>query len=171
MDDDELIEQIKQGNEKAAEELILRYYPAILRFCKWNCKNPQKAEDITQETFFKFIKNLPVYRSKKKFRTYLYTIAKHLCIDENRKPICCSLENDKSLPDACNDMRQIEDREEVKALLQLLSEKQREAVILRFGEQLSYREMEIITGCNMRTLQSRVKKALEIMRKESRYER
>lgn len=34
LNDDELIEQIKKGNDQAAEELINRYYKSILRYCK-----------------------------------------------------------------------------------------------------------------------------------------
>ncbi len=35
LSDDELVEQIRLGNENAAEELIKRYYASILRYCKW----------------------------------------------------------------------------------------------------------------------------------------
>ncbi len=38
MNDDDLVERIKLGDEKAAEELIKRYYASILRYCKENCK-------------------------------------------------------------------------------------------------------------------------------------
>lgn len=50
--DDELIERIRCGDEDAAEELIKRYYTLILRYCKWHRADTQKAEDLTQETFF-----------------------------------------------------------------------------------------------------------------------
>lgn len=83
--DDDLIEQIRLGDEKAAEELIRRYYTAILRYCKNHCFNQEKAEDLTQETFLKLFKNLSGYKGKRKFKAYLYTIANHLCIDESRK--------------------------------------------------------------------------------------
>ncbi len=56
--DDDLVERIKLGDEKAAEELIKRYYTSILRYCKRQCFNPEKAEDLTQETFLKLFKNL-----------------------------------------------------------------------------------------------------------------
>lgn len=49
--DDALVEQIRLGDEKAAEELIRRYYTSVLRYCKRQCFNLEKAEDLTQETF------------------------------------------------------------------------------------------------------------------------
>lgn len=39
LSDDKLIDQIKYGNERAAEELITRYYASILRYCRWHCSN------------------------------------------------------------------------------------------------------------------------------------
>lgn len=166
MTDDELIEQIKNGDENASEKLIKRYYTSILRYCRWHCSNLEKAEDLTQETFFKLFKNLSQYAGKN-FKSYLYTIANHLCIDESRRAKWLSLEweSDKNLAKECNEIIQIENREEIYSLLKNLSPEQKEAVLLRFGEQLSYLEIAKVMGCTMRTAQSRVRNGLKIMRK------
>ena len=82
MSDDELVEKIKCGDEAAAKELIDRYYGAILRYCGWHCSAPERAEDLTQETFLKLFRSLPKYHGRNKFKSYLYTIANRLCIDE-----------------------------------------------------------------------------------------
>ena len=140
MNDDMLVEQIRLGDEKAAEELIKRYYTSVLRYCKRQCFNLEKAEDLTQETFLKLFQNLSGYKGKRKFKAYLYTIA-------------------------------IEDKSEIDYLLNVLSPEQREAVVLRFGEELSFWEIAKVMGCNMRTAQSRVRNALRIMRKEKENER
>lgn len=169
--DDELIERIKFGDENAAEMLIKRYYAAILRYCKRHCYNLEKAEDLTQETFLKLFKNLSGYKGKKRFKAYLYTIANHLCIDESRKIQLYSLEHEEEIRYECDKMRQIEDNLEVNYLINALSPEQKEAVILRFGEQLEFREIAKIVGCNVRTAQSRVRNALRIMRKEQENER
>ena len=166
--DDDLIEQIKLGDEKAAEELIKRYYPSILRYCKRHCFDLEKAEDLTQETFLKLFRNLSGYKGKRKFKAYLYTIANHLCIDESRKIKVYSLENEEDIRCECDEMRRIEDRSEINYLLNALSPEQREAIILRFGEQLEFGEIAKVMGCNMRTAQSRVRNALKIMRKEQK---
>ncbi|MEH2954602.1 sigma-70 family RNA polymerase sigma factor [Candidatus Merdisoma sp. JLR.KK011] len=115
--DDALVEQIRIGDEKAAEELIRRYYTSVLRYCKRQCFNLEKAEDLTQETFLKLFKNLSGYKEKGKFKAYLYTIANHLCIDESRKMKDCSLENEEEIRDECDELRRIEDKSEIGYLL------------------------------------------------------
>lgn len=163
--DDDLVEQIRSGDEKADEELIKRYYTSILHYCKKHCFNQEKAEDLTQETFLKLFKSLSGYKGKRRFKAYLYTIANHLCIDESRKIKVYSL-NDEEVIEENDEMRKIEDKSEIDYLLNVLSPEQREAVILRFGEELSFWEIARVMGCNMRTAQSRVRNALKIMRKE-----
>ncbi len=169
--DDDLVEQIRLGDEKAAEELIKRYYTSILRYCKRQCFSLEKAEDLTQETFLKLFKNLSGYKGERKFKAYLYTIASHLCIDESRKMEIYPLEKEEQIEYEGDEMRRVEDQSEVKYLLNMLSPEQREAVILRFGEQLAFREIAEVMGCNMRTAQSRVRNALKIMRREQENER
>lgn len=166
MSDDELVEQIRLGSEDAAEELVKRYYSSILRYCKWHCPGPEKAEDLTQDTFLKLFNSLSEYKGKNRFKAYLYTIANHLCIDESRKVQLCSLDEEEMEGAECKEFVHLEDQAEVRYLLRILSSEQREAVILRFGEQLSYKEIAKVTGCNLRTAQSRVRGALKIMRRE-----
>lgn len=171
--DDDLIEQIRLGNEKAADELIKRYYTAIMCYCRRHCFNLEKAEDLTQEVFLKLFQNISGYVGRGKFKAYLYTLANHLCINESKKTQVYSLtgEVEESLADGGNEIRRIEDKSEIGYLLSRLSSEQREAVILRFGEQLSFKEIAEVTGCNMRTVQSRIRNALKIMKGELENER
>lgn len=166
MSDDELVEKIKGGDETAAEQLIDRYYGAILRYCGWHCAAPEKAEDLTQETFLKLFRSLPKYRGRNQFKAYLYTIANRLCIDESRKMPFYSLEDAESIADRQNEIVQVEHREDIRHLLTVLSEEQREAVILRFGQELGFSEIAKVMGCSMRTAQSRVRNGLKLMKKE-----
>lgn len=166
MSDDELIDRIKDGDETAAEELIDRYYAAILRYCGWHCFNREKAEDLTQETFLKLFRSLPRYKGRNQFKSYLYTIANRLCIDESRKMPFYSLEDAAEIADGQNEIARAEHREEISRLLSALSDVQREAVLLRFGQELGFTEIAKVMGCNRRTAQSRVRNALMLMRKE-----
>lgn len=168
LSDEALINRINRGDEQAAEELIKRYYAAILRYCRWHCSSIEKAEDLTQETFYKLFRNISNYKEKKKFKSYLYTIASRLCIDESRKISFYSLEDTDVIVDESNEILQLEKKSEINYLLNLLPQEQREAIILRFGEQLEFHEIAKVMGCNMRTAQSRVRNGLKIMRKESR---
>lgn len=166
MSDDELIDKIKGGDEDAAKELIDRYYGAILRYCGWHCPDSEKAEDLTQETFLRLFRNLSWYKGRNRFKSYLYTIANRLCIDESRKISFYSLEDAAEIADGKNDYVQAEHREEISRLLGVLSEVQREAVLLRFGQELGFAEIAEVMGCSRRTAQSRVRNALRLMRRE-----
>ena len=105
------------------------------------------------------------------FILYPKNIGYHLCIDESRKVEFYPLEDEENIVHEYNDIVRLEDRAEISYFLNFLSSEQREAVILRFGEQLSFGEIAKVMGCNMRTAQSRVRNALKIMRKEQENER
>lgn len=169
MSDDELINRIRQGDEAAAEELIRRWYPPILRYCRWRCGSADAA-DLTQETFLRLFRSLAGYREGGGFKGYLFSIASRLCIDENQKAPLYPLEDGEGLADARDPFGQVEDRDELRDLLVELPPEQREAVLLRFGQRLSYRDIAVATGCNIRTAQSRVRYALSAMRKWKQHE-
>ncbi len=164
MHDKELIKQIKSGNAVCANELIERYYASILRYCAWYSRDSARAEDLTQETFLRVFRNFNQYDNKGSFRSYIYTIAHHLCVDEARKPMRYPLEEDVAASN--EELTRVENQEEIGRLLTPLSPSQREAVLLRFGAQLSFKEISGIVGAPPRTIQSRVRLALAIMRKE-----
>ncbi len=168
MSDDELINRIRQGDETAAEELIRRWYPPILRYCRWRCGSVD-APDLTQETFLRLFRSLACYRENGSFKGYLFSIANRLCIDESQRTPLYPLEDDGQA-DARDPFGQVEDRDELRGLLADLPPEQREAVLLRFGQRLSYRDIARATGCNARTAQSRVRYALSAMRKRKRHE-
>ena len=105
------------------------------------------------------------------FILYPKNIGYHLCIDESRKVEFYPLEDEENIVHEYNDIVRLEDRAEISYFLNFLSSEQRESVILRFGEQLSFGEIAKVMGCNMRTAQSRVRNALKIMRKEQENER
>lgn len=164
--DDELAALAGSGDGDAAELLIRRYYSSILRYCRWHCPDMETAEDLTQETFIRLFRHLRNYKARGSFKTWLYTIANRLCIDESRKIRFSPLE-DQNFP-AADDSRlhRIEDRDQILHLLKFLSPEQREAILLRFEEDLSFLEIARIMGCSLRTAQSRIRNGLKIMRKE-----
>lgn len=178
--DDELIRRAKAGDENAVTLLINRYYSLILRYCRWHCPNMETAEDLTQETFIRLFRHLEEYKGRGTFKAYLYTIANRLCIDESRKIRFSPLENfppenfyaknEENLTGKSDVLRQLEDQDEVACLLRLLSPEQREAILLRFEEELSFAEIARVTGCSLRTAQSRVRNGLKIMRKRKQQE-
>ena len=166
MNDEKLIRQIQCGHTEYADELIERYYSSILRYCTWHCYHADRAEDLTQETFLRVFRNIGSFELKGSFKTYLYTIARHLCIDENRKQTALELED--TIPVEDKNLQTVRDREQINYLLSLLNPVQREVILLHCGQQLSFREISQILNIPARTVQSRVRAALAILRKEKR---
>ena len=171
--EDELILRIKQGEFNALDELITLYYPEILRYCLWHAPNRTLAEDATQETFLKVIRYSDRYVHKGKFKSFLYQIASNTCIDLRRK---------KWLTDTSLDEIQIEFVYEEKGfeeviediqlrhLVRNLPDESKEIVLLRFGQDLTIREISEIVDQPLRTVQSRLRSALKQIKKEIRKE-
>lgn len=172
MREDKLIKRIEQGDVTAADELIKTYYPEILKYCIWHAPNKTLAEDAVQETFLKAIRYMDKYVHRGMFRAFLYKIASNTCIDMWRKQ-----ESIKEVPEGM-ELGQMEMSyeesgfTEVQALLDLqrmiriLPEEQREIVILRFGHNLTIREIANILGLPFRTVQSRIRLALKKLKRE-----
>ncbi len=57
MNDVILILQMKQGDEQAFDKFVRKYYGDILSYCKYHCLDQTEAEDLTQETFLRFMNN------------------------------------------------------------------------------------------------------------------
>jgi RNA polymerase sigma factor, sigma-70 family len=163
--DEELIRQIRAGDEEAADILVKRYYTDILRYCKRHIIDQNLAEDATQETFYRVFRSLMRYQDKERFRAWLYMIARNICIDENRKQkntIPLGLED---IGEESNEIHQIENSDEIEQLLSVLPEEQREAILLYFEDELTYKEIGKILGIPARTVQSRVKNGIKAIKK------
>ncbi len=174
MREDKLIKRIEQGDVTAADELIKAYYPEILKYCIWHVPNKTLAEDATQETFLKVIRYMDKYVHRGMFRAFLYKIASNTCIDMWRKQESIKeLSEGMKLGQMQMEMSYEESGfTEVQALLDLqrmiriLPEEQREIVILRFGHNLTIREIANILGIPFRTVQSRIRLALKKLKME-----
>lgn len=63
-----LIRKMKQGDERAIEMFVRKYYPVILQYCGYRCFDSDYAQDLAQETFAKFLPRCPniVIRERQK---------------------------------------------------------------------------------------------------------
>lgn len=162
--EDELLQRIKDGDISSLDELVALYYPGILRYCLWHTQNRQAAEDATQETFLKTIRHLDAYVHRGKFRAYIYKIAAHVCIDLSRKRVAEQLPDDLSKYDSR--LEQIETEADFVSMLRCLPSEQQEVVLLRFVHELKIREIAEVAGVPMRTVQSRLRSALQRIEKD-----
>lgn len=169
MTDGELIAQIQSGKEELLEVLVSRYYLGIQRYCFWHVKSKEEAEDLSQEAFLRVVRALPHFRIERPFRPWLYTIAKNLCIDRARShakqaQLGNALQQEETVS-TLDDLQQVENRQMLEVAIRQLPTKQQEAIYLRYGHDLTIKEVAQVQKIPLRTAQYRINTALKMLRK------
>lgn len=121
---------------------IEKYYDKIYRYCYYKVNSKTLAEDITQETFLRYIGSSE--RAKEPER-YLYTIARNLCIDEYKKRKETELP-DEDMDDGSDFENKTLERIRLEEAMNSLTEDEREIVQLRLLSEESYSEICKIMG-------------------------
>jgi RNA polymerase sigma-70 factor, ECF subfamily len=80
-----LVQQIRQGQSRAWDNLIARYEGRLLAFVERRLRDRATSEDVVQETFIGFLNSLPNYDEERELQTYLFTIASHKLTDHLRR--------------------------------------------------------------------------------------
>ena len=167
--EDELIRQIKQGRRECLDELVELYYPAILRYCMWHMPDRESALDATQETFLKLVRFIDLYSHRGQFKSFLYRIAANTCIDIKRKTAATAeLVSEELLLADCrseSSFQRIEDRQQLARALDCVSPEQRELILLRYGQELSLKEISAVTGLPLRTVQTKLRRSIQKLRR------
>ena len=83
--DEALMLEFQTGSRQAFEELFARYQPSLFGFFRRRLGSPERAEDLTQETFLAIIRGLSRYEPRATVKTYLFSIALRLLAVERRK--------------------------------------------------------------------------------------
>lgn len=168
MHEDKLIKRMEQGDASAANELLQAYYPEILRYCIWHAPDRSLAEDAAQETFLKALRYFDHYDHRGKFKAFLYRIATNTCIDMARKKsrIEFSLDDAEQLISFDKDIEGIESDLTLHQLVKCLPREAKEIVLLRFGQDLTIREIGLVMEMPLRTVQSKLRSALKILKKK-----
>lgn len=163
-----------RGDQTGYAALYDLFAPGIYRLCYSLLFNREDAEDVTQETFVYAFRNLHRYDAKlSSFKTWLYTIAICRCRNMYRKsqvPTCDlapfltnGLPAPRSeTPEAA--LARQSAREAVSRALASLTPRLREAVVLRYGHGLTYREIAEVMDCPQKTAESRVRLAHDALR-------
>ena len=178
----ELIQNAKQGDLHAFEELILKHEKIVYNVALRMMNHSEDAKDISQEVFLKAYKHIVNFDERSAFSTWLYRITTNTCIDEMRKrkgKQSYSLEEELENEDGSM-QRQIADegdtpeesilREEQKSeiiqALDNLSEEHKAAVVLRDVKGLSYEEISEILELSLGTVKSRISRARNQLKTE-----
>ena len=154
MDSDEsLLLQFRAGSHAALEELFARYRDGIYGFFRRRLKNTSRAEDLTQETFLAVIRGIVRYEPRASVRAYLYGIAFRALFAETRKQ-----RNSQSA--LAEEEQRVEGAPEVvlwvREALGKLDRDDREILMLREYEQLSYDEIAAVLRLPLNTVRSRL---------------
>jgi RNA polymerase sigma-70 factor (ECF subfamily) len=151
--DEALMLQFQGGSAEAFNELFARYREPLFGFFRRRLNSSERAEDLAQETFLAVIRATSRYEPRALVRTYLYGIALNLLAAERRKqskdaPVDSSPEPAVSgAPYAVLWVRQA---------LQKLDPSEREIIMLREYEQLSYSEIADLLRLPLNTVRSRL---------------
>jgi RNA polymerase sigma-70 factor (ECF subfamily) len=179
-----LVDRFKNGDAAAFDEMVSRYWDRIFSMVNQLLRNPQDAEEVTQDAFIRAHKGLSNFRGDSAFSTWLYQIATNLA--RNRYWYWWRRKRDKSISldaplgnDSTTTLAEIlpaevdtpdditVNREFVARIsggMERLGAKHREILILRNVKNLSYEEIAKILGISVGTVKSRIARARESLR-------
>ncbi len=174
-----LIERLVARDERAFNELVRAYERRVLTLVVRMLGNPAEAEDVAQEVFVQVFKAIGTFRGESKLSTWIYRIAVNLCknrvkylrvrhsgeqdelgeVEEKGGLVPARQKNVGSIerPDEMMSGKQVE-RIVQQAILEL-EPTFRECLVLRDVEELSYEQIEEITGLPIGTVKSRIHRA------------
>lgn len=179
-----LVDRFKSGDQGAFEEMVSRYWDRIYAMVHQLLRNPQDAEEVTQDAFIRAHRGLVNFRGDSAFSTWLYQIATNLA--RNRYWYWWRRKRDKSIsfdqpigedgtttfadvfaaevetPEDAAVTQELVDR--IKVGMEKLTPKHREILILRNVKNLSYEEIADILQISVGTVKSRIARARESLR-------
>jgi RNA polymerase sigma-70 factor (ECF subfamily) len=152
--DQALMLEFQGGSRAAFEELFARYRKPLYGFFGRRLNNPERAEDLTQETFLAVIRAASRYEPRASVRTYLYAIALKLLAAERRK-FLTSTTSGRSPTEPKTDGTP-ECVLWVRQAMEKLDGPEREILMLREYEQLSYSEIAQLLRIPVNTVRSKL---------------
>jgi RNA polymerase sigma-70 factor (ECF subfamily) len=173
------------GNPRAFEQLVLRHRTPVYHFILRLSGHPARAEDLLQETWLKVVRGAQNYQPRARFTTWVYTIARNLCVDSARKESYRRVESldappaageadgptlGERLPDGgMSPERGAHNRRLqplIEGALRSLPPEQREVFLLREYSGIAFKEIAQVTGVPENTVKSRMRYALEGLRRK-----
>ena len=166
---------LRRRDPELLDCLIERYQYRLFRYLLYLTGNREAAEDLFQETWIRVFDRGGQYDGRARFETWLFSIARHLTIDAGRRRKLESLDwagaeggEAREPADGCRSPAElIAARQEAGALLSSLEKlpaASREALLLRFQEELTLEEIAAVTGAPLSTVKSRLYRGLKELR-------
>ncbi len=165
--DAELIVRVLAGDVDAYAPLVDRHYEPCARYARRMLGNGHDAEDVLQETFMRAYLGLGRYHERHQFRAWLFRILVNQCRSHVRHQVrqARRFVQNVSAEGAVNaTVGSSALRGALQAALDRLDPRAREALLLKYGEQLDYEQMARMTGSSVSALKMRVKRARDVIR-------
>ncbi|MBT6253969.1 RNA polymerase sigma factor [Candidatus Uhrbacteria bacterium] len=153
------------------------YYPKLYAYILARVRHRERAEDIVQQTFVKAMQHFHSYKAKRgaTIGSWLFTIAKHTFLDEQKKIVKVSLVEDSalehlapSIDSALDILIELEDdaviKEEIVRMwktIDTLTKEEQEVIRLKYIAGLSYKDISALTGVKPNTLAQLLRRALK----------
>jgi RNA polymerase sigma-70 factor (ECF subfamily) len=158
--DEQLILEFQKGSREAFSELFLRYRELIYAFFRRRVKDAARAEELAQETFVVILRAAQRYEPRATFRTYLFGVAYKILANHRRKldqnSDGAGLGFDLPSPSAPGNA---DDELWVREAIAKLGNNDREVLLLREYEELSYEEIASVLRVPVNTVRSRLFRA------------
>ena len=174
MEEEGFLRLAQRGDEEAITQLVETYQRSVFGVCYRMLGEAKEAEDATQEALVKALTNLHSYDIDRPFRPWLLRIASNECIDRiRRRKETLSLDGmgedgawewkAGNSPNPESQLLHEERQATVRAMLDELSPADRTVVTLFYWENLSYAEIEEVTGLTISAIKSRLFRARKLI--------
>jgi RNA polymerase sigma-70 factor, ECF subfamily len=170
---------LRRRDPDLLDRLIEQYQHRLLRYLIYLSGNRELAEDLFQETWIRVLERGHQYDGRHEFSTWLYAVARNLTIDYLRKksPVSldgmidglagderhASFEPADPRPMAWEVVQQQEQGERISAALVSIPAEYREAIVLRFQDELALEEIAAVTRAPLGTVKSRLYRGLNML--------
>ncbi|MCG3150122.1 MAG: ECF RNA polymerase sigma factor SigW [Verrucomicrobiae bacterium] len=167
--DSQLIVRLQADAEPALDELMRRYKHPVINFCYRLLGNATDADDIAQETFVRLYQNRAKLDPAKKLTTWLFAVARNLCLDRLRYRHRHPTEPLDTAPDHIAPATVDKELgEQIAAAVAQLPEDQRTALILAEYHGQSYAEIAAVLKSTEKSVESRLYRAKQTLREKLR---
>ena len=152
------LQALQAGDRSEFARLVDAFSPQIYRLALKMLGDEQDAEDVLQNTFMKALQAIGKFEGRSSLSTWLYRIARNKVYQQlRRKKRLSKLDAEAVVVnDVEDDAFSVEDVAKVHRCLKELIPEYKEVLILRFLEQMSYRQISHVVNCSLGTVKSRI---------------
>lgn len=169
-DEVSLLRASLNGEVEAWGEIVVRYKQAVFGLCLGFLRSRADAEDLTHDAFIRAYENLRRYQLERKFSTWLFTVAANLCRNRLRyrryHPVIEPLDLQEGGIDPAAAVAREDRQVRVKRALERLSPGYRSPLVLRYYNELSYREIGELLSLPEGTIKTRIHRAKVMLKQE-----